>query len=169
MIIPPAKVAMTESESPSPLLKLTAQIVAAHAANNHITQDALLKLIESVHGALAGSSPAVVTEAKPQPAVPVKRSVFADHLVCLEDGKKLKMLKRHLMTTYHLTPEQYRQKWGLPPNYPMVAPDYAARRSVLAKSIGLGRKAAVREPVPAAPAEPAPRPRRGRPPRQAAA
>jgi predicted transcriptional regulator len=170
---------MSESSSPSPLLKLTAQIVAAHAANNHVTTEALLRLIETVHSALAGSAPVTLSEAKQQPAVPVKRSVFSDHLVCLEDGKKLKMLKRHLMTTYHLTPEQYRQKWGLPANYPMVAPDYAARRSVLAKSIGLGRKPgqapepeAEAEPE-AAPApietpEPAPR-RRGRPPRQAAA
>lgn len=160
---------MTESVSPSPLLKLTAQIVAAHAAHNHVTQETLLRLIESVHSALAGSSPAPVIEAKPQPAVPVKRSVFADHLVCLEDGKKLKMLKRHLMTTYRMTPDQYRQKWGLPANYPMVAPDYAARRSVLAKSIGLGRKAAeVAEPQPE-PEAPARRARRGRPPRNAAA
>jgi predicted transcriptional regulator len=115
-----------------------------------------------------------VVDVKQQPAVPVKRSVFAGYLVCLEDGKKLKMLKRHLMTTYRLTPEQYRQKWGLPANYPMVAPDYAARRSVLAKNIGLGRKPAAAPAPPvevvvhAEPADPAPR-RRGRPPRQAAA
>ena len=97
-------------------------------------------MIKTVYGALAGSGQAAVEEPKQQPAVPVKRSVFPDHLVCLEDGKKLKILKRHLMTVYGLTPEQYRDKWGLPPSYPMVAPDYAARRSALAKQIGLGRK-----------------------------
>ena len=88
---------------------------------------------------LATSSTAA-PEAPPAPAVPVKRSVFPDHIICLEDGKKLKMLKRHLQTRYSLTPEAYRERWGLPPDYPMVAPTYAAKRSTLAKSIGLGRK-----------------------------
>jgi predicted transcriptional regulator len=139
-ILPPAKATMSESTPQPPLLHLTAQIVAAQVSHNHITQEGLLHLIESVYGALAGSGRAVAEAAKPQPAVPVKRSVFPDHLVCLEDGKKLKMLKRHLMTAYKLTPEQYREKWGLPASYPMVAPEYAARRSALAKQIGLGRK-----------------------------
>ena len=87
---------------------------------------------------------------RPQPAVPVKKSIFADHIVCLEDGKKLKMLKRHLATSYNMTPAQYRERWGLPRDYPMVAPDYAAQRSRLAKSIGLGRKAGSKAPAKAA-------------------
>lgn len=153
---------MSEIVPQPPLLHLTAQIVAAHASHNHITSEALLRLIESVYGALAGSGQAVAEEVKPLPAVPVKRSVFPDHIVCLEDGKKLKMLKRHLMTTYKLTPEQYRHKWGLPANYPMVAPDYAARRSALAKKIGLGRNRAAK-PVPPKPvATPVSRSRRAR-------
>ena len=157
---------MPETTSPARLRELTAQIVAAHISHNHVTPEVLLKLIGSVHGALAGNGEAVADTEKPQPAVPVKRSVFPDHIVCLEDGRKLKMLKRHLMTTYHLTPDQYRQKWGLPASYPMVAPNYAARRSTLAKSIGLGRKPAA---APAPVAAPAPATRRGRPPRPVAA
>jgi len=89
------------------------EIVTAYASHNRITPDALLRLIENVYGALAGTAQAVAEEVKPQPAVPVKRSVFPDHLICLQEGKKLKMLKRHLMATYKLTPEQYREKWGL--------------------------------------------------------
>jgi predicted transcriptional regulator len=173
---------MSETTSQPSLLRLTSQIVAAHAAHNQVTSDALLRLIENVYTTLAAIGSGTPAPEKPQPAVPVKRSVFPDHIVCLEDGKKLKMLKRHLMTTYQLTPEQYREKWGLPANYPMVAPNYAARRSTLAKSIGLGRKPAAAMPPPPAPepepepetapvAEPAaaPRPRRGRPPKSAAA
>ena len=150
---------MSETDPPPPLLQLTTEIVAAHASHNKLSPEALLQLIESVYSALAGSGRPAATEAKPEPAVPVKRSVFPDHLVCLEDGKKLKMLKRHLMASYNLTPEQYRKKWGLPANYPMVAPEYAARRSALAKEIGLGRKPAAKPPV---------RTRRGRPPAQTA-
>jgi predicted transcriptional regulator len=135
------------SESTQPLLGLTAQIVAAHASHNPVSSEVLLRLIESVYRALAGSGQAAtVEEVGLRPAVPIKRSVFADHIVCLEDGKKLVMLKRHLRTTYSMTPEQYRQKWGLPANYPMVAPDYAARRSELAKTIGLGHKPPGAEP-----------------------
>ncbi len=150
---------MSETALPS-LLRLTAQIVAAHVTHNTVSAEALPALIESVYRALAGSGAAPVEEAKLVPAVPIKRSVFPDHIVCLEDGKRLQMLKRHLMTSYGMTPDQYRQKWGLPPTYPMVAPDYAERRSALAKEIGLGRKAA---------AKPEERPakvpgRRGRPP-----
>ena len=124
----------------SPLLQLTAQIVAAHVAHNPVKAEDLPKLIEGVYEALAGSRQTTLTEPKQEPVVPIKRSVFSDHIVCLEDGKRFKMLKRHLMRTYGLTPEQYRKKWDLPPTYPMVAPDYAARRSDLAKAIGLGRR-----------------------------
>jgi predicted transcriptional regulator len=159
---------MSETTSP-PLLQLTAKIVAGYASHNRIDAPGLLRLIETVYSALAGSGSAAAAEGAPQPAVPIKRSVFPGYLVCLEDGKKLKMLKRHLMTTYGLTPEQYRQKWGLPPSYPMVAPEYAARRSRLAKEIGLGRLPAAKAPAAPAsaaappPSEPARRPRRGRP------
>ena len=123
-------------------LALTAQIVSAHVGHNSITTEALPALIKSVHAALTnmGSAPAEAPRA--EPAVPIKKSVFPDYIVCLEDGKKLKMLKRHLQTAYGMTPYQYRTKWDLPANYPLVAPNYAQRRSVLAKSIGLGRKSA---------------------------
>ena len=157
--------------TPNPLLlQLTAQIVGAHTSHNHLTPEGLLHLIESVHATLAAAGTATPMPEKQQPAVPVKRSVFPDYIVCLEDGKKLKMLKRHLKTAYHMTPEQYREKWGLPSSYPMVAPTYAARRSTLAKSIGLGRKPAAKPaPAPEPVVPPAAQARRGRPPRQAAA
>ena len=152
---------MSETSEASELLRLTAQIVAAQVAHNPVAPDALPELIRSVHASLAGAGkPAEVAE-RPQPAVPPKKSVFPDFIICLEDGKKLKMLKRHLQTSYGLTPEQYREKWGLPHDYPMVAPNYAEKRSTLAKSIGLGRKKA---PEPAV----APRKQPGRP-RKAAA
>jgi predicted transcriptional regulator len=124
-------------------MTLTADIVAAHVSHNSVTPETLLAMISSVYNTLStvGTVPEVAE--RPVPAVPVKRSVFPDHIVCLEDGKKLKMLKRHLQTAYNLTPEQYRERWGLASDYPMVAPDYAAKRSSLAKSIGLGRKAGV--------------------------
>jgi predicted transcriptional regulator len=122
------------------VLSLAAQIVSAHIANNTVPAEELPVLIQSVYTTLAQAGTAVVETAKQQPAVPVKRSVFADHIVCLEDGKRLKMLKRHLQTRYGLTPDQYRDKWGLPRNYPMVAPNYAEKRSALARSIGLGRR-----------------------------
>lgn len=143
---------MSETDSQLDLLSLTAQIVAAHAAHHTLSSEDLLKLIGTVYGALAVSGQAVPAETKQQPAVPVKKSVFRDYIVCLEDGKELKMLKRHLLTSYNLTPDQYRQKWGLPSNYPMVAPGYAAVRSALAKASGLGRK----------PEEAPPRARKGR-------
>ena len=101
---------------------------------------ALPTLIQEVYRTLAGVGKEQVLPDKQQPAVPVKKSVFPDHIICLEDGKKLKMLKRHLKTSYNMTPEQYREKWGLPPDYPMVAPNYAKHRSSLAKKIGLGTK-----------------------------
>jgi predicted transcriptional regulator len=147
-----------------PLLNLTVQIVAAYASHNQVTREALLRLVENVHAALAGIGQPIVEQMKPQPAVPVKRSVFAGYIVCLEDGKKLKMLKRHLMTVYGLTPEQYREKWGLPASYPMVAPDYVAQRSAMAKATGLGRKPGA-PPAPPAPMAPVGlRARHGRPP-----
>lgn len=131
---------MAETTAGGEVLALTAQIVSAHVSNNTVPSEALPALIREVHKTLAnvGAEP-VVAEA-PQPAVPIKRSVFPDHIVCLEDGKKLKMLKRHLKTAYNMTPEQYRERWGLPAEYPMVAPNYAKHRSALAKQIGLGTK-----------------------------
>ena len=156
---------MSESASLS-LLRLTAEIVTAHAAHNALSPEALVQLIGSVHAALAGADRPATTEARPEPAVPVKRSVFPDYIVCLQDGKKLKMLKRHLMNSYNLTPAQYREKWGLPASYPMVAPEYAARRSALAKEIGLGRRPTTKKP---APAKSPVRASRGRPPTQTAA
>ncbi|MFV0623883.1 MucR family transcriptional regulator [Sphingomonas sp. ac-8] len=121
------------------LIAYTADIVAAHVSNNSVSLDDLPSLIQNVHGALttlggAGAEP----EVKQEPAVPIRSSVKPDFIVCLEDGKKLKMLKRHLMTHYQMTPEQYRAKWGLPLDYPMVAPNYAEQRRSLAKAIGLG-------------------------------
>ena len=127
------------------LITLTSDIVAAHVSNNNGNGEELPSLITSVYGALAGlgNAPAPV-EARPEPAVTVRASIKPDYIVCLEDGKKLKMLKRHLMTHYNLTPEQYRQRWNLPADYPMVAPNYAEKRRELAKKIGLGRKPGVR-------------------------
>ena len=122
------------------VLGLTAQIVSAHVSNNSVSMDALPSLIQEVYKTLAGVGKETVLQERPQPAVPVKKSVFPDHIVCLEDGKKLKMLKRHLKTAYNMSPEQYRERWGLAPDYPMVAPNYARHRSSLAKKIGLGTK-----------------------------
>ena len=133
---------MTEqSEMKETLITLTADIVAAHVSNNSVSVNDLPQLIANVHGALAGlgAGPAA-PEARPEPKVPIRSSIKPDYLVCLEDGKKLKMLKRHLMTHYSMTPDQYRQKWGLNADYPMVAPNYAEQRRTLAKSIGLGTK-----------------------------
>jgi predicted transcriptional regulator len=123
------------------LVTLTADIVAAHVSNNSVAVSDLPVLIQNVHGALAGlGGPAPEPEIKQEPAVSIRSSVKPDYIVCLEDGKKLKMLKRHLMTHYNLTPEQYRAKWNLPADYPMVAPNYAEQRRMLAKKIGLGTK-----------------------------
>ena len=134
---------LTESESRTPdnLIELTADVVAAYISNNPVQVTDLPGLIADVHSALGrvgGSS--MATEEKPKPAVSPKKSVTNDYIICLEDGKKFKSLKRHLMTHYNMSPEQYREKWGLDPNYPMVAPSYAAARSDLAKKMGLGRK-----------------------------
>ena len=122
------------------VLGLTAQIVSAHVSNNSVATEALPALIQDVYRTLAGVGREPAAPNKPQPAVPVKKSVFSDYIVCLEDGKKLKMLKRHLKTAYNMSPEQYRERWDLPPDYPMVAPNYAKHRSSLAKKIGLGTK-----------------------------
>jgi predicted transcriptional regulator len=130
---------MAEKPVDPAILGLTAQIVSAHAAHNEVGASALPGAIRAVYETLAniGDAPAAPVE-KAQPAVPIRKSVFADYIICLEDGKRLKMLKRHLATSYNMTPEQYRAKWGLDASYPMVAPNYAERRSELAKQIGLG-------------------------------
>ncbi len=133
---------MPEMQANADLLGLTAEIVSAHVSNNPVSLSDLPALIQEVHRTLStlGSPAPKVEPEKPQPAVPVKKSILPDYLICLEDGKKLKMLKRHLQTSYKMSPEQYREKWGLPPEYPMVAPNYAKHRSSLAKQIGLGTK-----------------------------
>lgn len=124
------------------LIELTADVVAAYVSNNPVPAGELPNLIADVHSALGkvGTASEQAPADKPKPAVNPKRSVTDDYIICLEDGKKFKSLKRHLMTHYGLTPEQYREKWGLDSNYPMVAPNYAAARSRLAKKMGLGRK-----------------------------
>ena len=123
------------------LLTLTADIVAAHVSNNSVAVNDLPNLIQNVHSALQTiSSSGAAPEAKPEPKVSIRSSVKPDYIVCLEDGKKQKMLKRHLMTNHGMTPDEYRQKWGLAADYPMVAPNYAEQRRTLAKSIGLGTK-----------------------------
>ncbi len=136
---------MSEDLTNTDVLGLTAQIVSAHVSNNSVNADALPSLIQDVYRTLANVGRDPVQTDRPQPAVPVKRSVFPDHIICLEDGKKLKMLKRHLKTAYNMTPEQYRDRWGLAPDYPMVAPNYARHRSTLAKKIGLGTKPRARK------------------------
>ena len=153
------------TETAAPEVALTAKIAAAFLTNNAATVAELPTVIRSVYRTLIGlATPAPAPEAtKPVPAVPIKKSVTPDYLVCLEDGKQLKMLKRHLATSYNLTPDEYRAKWGLPPDYPMVAPNYAAQRSSLAKAAGLGQRAA---PTPVA--ETAPAKRAGRPKKSAA-
>ena len=140
----------TATENPN-LLALTSEIVAAYAGNNTVAIGDLPGLIKSVFATLTSAGQAEAKEPEAlTPAVPIKRSVGSDFIVCLEDGKKLKMLKRHLATRYHMTPAEYRSRWGLAADYPMVAPAYAEQRSALAKKIGLGRK-----PAPAA-SQPAP-------------
>lgn len=134
---------MPDSAGSAELLELTTEIVVAHVANNELSASDLPGLIEQVYGALAriasGNAPAAVAE-RPEPAVSIKKSIAPDYIVCLEDGKKLKMLKRYIKTRYNLTPDEYRARWGLPLDYPMVAPNYAAQRSELAKKIGLGSR-----------------------------
>lgn len=142
---------MTEIETDmrEMLVTLTSDIVAAHVSNNNVAVEDVAALISNVYTALSGlDADAPVEVPLPEPAVSIRASIKPDYIVCLEDGKKLKMLKRHLMTHYGMTPEQYRQRWSLPADYPMVAPNYAEKRRELAKKIGLGRK---------------PGPRKGRP------
>ena len=131
----------SETQPKEMLITLTSDIVSAHVSNNNVTVGDVPGLIANVYAALAnlGETP-VIEETKPQPAVAIRNSVKPDYIVCLEDGKKLKMLKRYLRTNYDMSPEEYRARWGLPADYPMVAPNYAERRRDLAKKIGLGRK-----------------------------
>jgi predicted transcriptional regulator len=135
---------MTEETETPGLVELTAKIVSAYVSNNTIVASDIPQLINETHAALSratGSQPSPERE-EPKPKVPVKKSVMPDHIVCLEDGKKFKSLKRHLRTHYNLSPEEYRAKWGLPHDYPMVAPNYARARSDLAKKMGLGTRRA---------------------------
>lgn len=130
-----------ESAQSELLITLTSDIVAAHVSNNSVAVSDVSTLIQNVHAALTAlNQPVAAPEAKPEPAVSVRSSIKPDYIICLEDGKKLKMLKRHLMTHYQMTPDDYRAKWGLPADYPMVAPNYAEQRRSLAKKIGLGTK-----------------------------
>lgn len=130
-----------QNEMAETLITLTADIVAAHVSNNSVAVADLPLIIQNVHSALAGlGTPTAEAEVKQEPAVSIRSSIKPDYVVCLEDGKKLKMLKRHLMTHYQMTPDDYRAKWNLPADYPMVAPNYAEQRRTLAKKIGLGTK-----------------------------
>jgi len=140
-----------EKTSPGDLLRMTAEVAAAYVGNNSLPASQLPDVIKTIYSsisALDGGSSASPTGLKP--IVPVKKSITPEYIICLEDGKKLKMLKRHLRTAYNMTPEEYRLKWGLPPDYPMVAPNYAEQRSVFAKKIGLGRKPGARKGTPRA-------------------
>ena len=133
---------MTENSGESTYIELAAKIVSAYVSNNSVPSTEIGNLISQVHAALKRvSGGQTATSSEPlKPAVPIKRSISSDYIVCLEDGKKFKSLKRHLRTQYNMTPEQYREKWTLPPDYPMVAPNYAAARSQLAKQMGLGQQ-----------------------------
>ena len=130
---------MPESTNDTSSLELVSKIVSAYVSKNSLPPGELPRLIRTVHEAL--KTPDQVASSRPEPAVPIKKSVSPDYVICLEDGMKLKMLKRHLRASYDMSPDEYRQRWGLPADYPMVAPKYAAVRSALAKKIGLGRKA----------------------------
>ncbi len=149
---------MSDTSQTTNFVELTSDIVSAYVAQNAVRPSDLPDLIASVHGALAGLAKPSQPAAEPlTPAVPVKKSITPDYIICLEDGKRFKSLKRHLRTQYDMTPDQYRAKWGLPSDYPMVAPNYAAARSELAKTMGLGQqrrkstaKGKARKPAPAA-------------------
>ena len=131
----------TESAQNELLITLTSELGAAHVSNNSVAVSDVSSLIQNVHAALSAlNQPVEAPEVRPEPAVSIRASIKPDYIVCLEDGKKLKMLKRHLMTHYQMTPEDYRAKWNLPADYPMVAPNYAEQRRNLAKKIGLGTK-----------------------------
>jgi predicted transcriptional regulator len=143
--------AASDKSNRDDILRMAVDVVSAYVSKNPLPAAQIAEVINTVYSSLAsldGGAPETKTEA-PKPAVTVKKSVTPDYIVCLEDGKKLKMLKRHLRTTYNMTPDEYRAKWGLPPDYPMVAPNYAAQRSDFAKQIGLGRKAGSEEKKPA--------------------
>jgi predicted transcriptional regulator len=133
---------MADNSGESAYMEMTAKIVSAYVGNNSVPSGEIANLISQVHAALKRvSGGQALTTAEPlKPAVPVKRSISSEYIVCLEDGKKFKSLKRHLRTQYNMTPEQYREKWSLPPDYPLVAPNYAAARSQLAKQMGLGQQ-----------------------------
>ncbi|OHC76493.1 MAG: MucR family transcriptional regulator [Rhodospirillales bacterium RIFCSPLOWO2_12_FULL_58_28] len=131
---------MSEKSSANELLELTTEIVASYVSNNSVAVGEIPQLIHDVYRSLGSVGGAVVAPDRPKPAVPIKKSVFPDYVICLEDGKKLKMLKRHLKTAYNMLPSEYRERWGLASDYPMVAPNYARHRSALAKKIGLGTK-----------------------------
>ena len=131
---------MPDNNDNNDLLKLTENIVSAHVSNNAISSADLPELIRAVYAALGNVSTAGKAAPTPEPAVPIKKSVTPNVIVCLEDGKKFKMLKRHLKAHHNMTPKEYRERWGLPGDYPIVAPKYAEKRSQLAKKIGLGTK-----------------------------
>ncbi len=133
---------MADTTDRGEILTMTTEIVAAHVSNNTVAVTDLSQLIQQIYRSLASASGGRSEPERPPPAVPIRRSVTPDFIVCLEDGKKLKMLKRHLKTAYNMTPEEYRQRWRLPSDYPMVAPNYAKQRSKLAKKIGLGTRRA---------------------------
>ena len=131
---------MTDKVDNAVVLELTTEIVASYVSNNTVGVEDLAGVIQGVHKTLQGLGTQAPQTDRPKPAVSVKKSITPDYIVCLEDGKQLKMLKRHLKTAYNMSPEDYRERWGLPADYPMVAPNYAQRRSALAKKIGLGTK-----------------------------
>src|SRR5690349_7332184 len=131
---------MAEASKHQDVLSLTAEIVAAHVSNNTVSLADLPALIQQVFQTLSSIGNGETQAPRPEPAAPIKKSVMPDYIICLEDGKKLKMLKRHLKTAYNMTPEKYRERWGLPSDYPMVAPNYAKQRSQLARELGLGTK-----------------------------
>lgn len=133
----------------SELLNLTTEIVASYVSNNNIEASDLTDIVKTVYGTLTelATGRSTISSVRPEPAISVKKSISDDYIVCLEDGKKLKMLKRHLKSAYNMTPEQYRERWNLAPDYPMVAPSYARQRSQLAKNIGLGTRPRRREKI----------------------
>lgn len=127
------------THDPGVLIELATEIVAAYVGNNTVQTQDLPDLIRNVHGSLASLVEGEADRSRPKPAIPIKKSIGEDYLICLEDGKKFKSLKRHLRTKYDMSPEEYREKWGLPHDYPMVAPGYSRQRSMLAKKMGLGK------------------------------
>lgn len=131
---------MTDKIENAEILELTTEIVASYVGNNAVAAADLAGLIQDVYRAMSGLGTMAALPDRPKPVIAVKKSIMPDYIICLEDGKKLKMLKRHLKTAYNLSPEEYRERWGLPADYPMVAPNYAKHRSTLAKKIGLGTK-----------------------------